>query len=99
MPPNYNPVQNDAIELLTPGDHHLELGGGAGAAGQQKRLGRHTRSASSSSFIHYKAPQQKEEVIPSGNKLASQVNELTFFFSWRRLGCILKHYNRRYHRY
>ncbi|GAN06590.1 solute carrier family 41 member 1-like [Mucor ambiguus] len=75
MPPNYHPVQNDAIELLTPGDHHLELGAGAGgstAAGQQKRLGRHTRSASSSSFIHYKAPQQKEEVIPSGNKLASQ---------------------------
>lgn len=83
MPPNYNPVQNDAIELLTPGDHRLELGeGGSGvtAAGQQKRLGRHTRSASSSSFIHYKAPQQKEEVIPSGNKLASQVKYRPSFF-------------------
>lgn len=80
MPPNYNPAKNDAIELLTPGDHHLELGGGAGGStgtGQQKRLGRHTRSASSSSFIHYKAPQKKEEVIPSGNKLASQVK-----YSW-----------------
>lgn len=86
MPPNYNPVQNDAIELLTPGDHRLELGEGGGggsgvtAAGQQKRLGRHTRSASSSSFIHYKAPQQKEEVIPSGNKLASQVKYRRAFF-------------------
>lgn len=86
MPPNYHPVQNDAIELLTPGDHHhLELGGAGGgsATGQPKRLGRHTRSASSSSFIHYKAPQQKEEVIPSGNKLASQV-KCTLYFSWHR---------------
>lgn len=72
MPPNYNPVQNDDIELLTPGDH-LEVGG---AGQQQKKFGRHTRSASSSSFIHFKAPQQKEEVIPSGNKLASQVRFL-----------------------
>ncbi|CEP13133.1 hypothetical protein [Parasitella parasitica] len=60
-------MPNDAIELLSPGDFQLQSGG------QQKRLGRHTRSASSSSsFIHFKAPQQKEQVIPNGNKLASQ---------------------------
>lgn len=58
MPPNYNPLKTtDDIELLAP-EEHREV---------PKR--RHARSESTSSFIHFKAPQQREE----NNRLASQV--------------------------
>jgi hypothetical protein len=70
MPPNYNIQQSDAIELLAPLGNPLE--------DQHKRPDRrHSRSDSTSSFIHFRAPQQREEdlhVISNGNKLASQVN-------------------------
>ncbi|KAI7904211.1 uncharacterized protein BX663DRAFT_504314 [Cokeromyces recurvatus] len=62
MPPNYNHGQTETIELLTPGDDLED---------QKRHL--HSRRGSASSFIHFKAPQQKEEVLlPHGNKLASQ---------------------------
>lgn len=69
MPPNnYNLVPHvDSIELLVPGEHHLE-------SQQHQKRNRHTRSGSTSSFIHFRGPQQKEEVSinTSVNKLASQ---------------------------
>ncbi|KAI9245468.1 hypothetical protein EDC94DRAFT_628300 [Helicostylum pulchrum] len=60
MPPNnYSLVEPDSIELLAPGEeeHH--------------KRNRHVRSNSTTSFIHFRAPQQ--EVETNGhNKLASQ---------------------------
>lgn len=61
MPPNnYSLVEPDSIELLTPGEeeHH--------------KRNRHARSNSTTSFIHFRAPQQEVETN-NHNKLASQV--------------------------
>ncbi len=86
MPPNnYNVVSNvDSIELLVPGEHHhLE---------NATKRNRHSRTNSSTSFIHFRGPpQQREEdtINTSVNKLASQVHhyssskkipEIHFFF-------------------
>jgi hypothetical protein len=69
MPPNYDIVPSEAIELLAPGDD--------GESGKHRR---HIRSVSSSSFVHFKSPQiqQEEEEthkITNVNQLASQVNK------------------------
>lgn len=69
MPPNYNLVQSDAIELLAPPGNSLE-------EPNKRPNHRHSRSSSTSSFIHFRAPQQIEQdrdVTSKGNKLASQV--------------------------
>lgn len=70
MPPNnYNLVQTESIELLVPGEHHLE---------DQHKRSRHGRSNSTTSFIHFRAPQQKEEdsTITNVSQLASQVSNI-----------------------
>lgn len=68
MGSNSSVVESSAIELLSvPGEHHhLE---------NQTKRNRHARSSSSTSFIHFRGPQQKEEdtINTSVNKLASQV--------------------------
>jgi solute carrier family 41 len=64
MPPNYNPVKSDDIELLTPGESSKK---------------RHSRSGSTSSFIHFKAPQQKEEDA-NHNRLATQVRLSLYYY-------------------
>jgi hypothetical protein len=82
MPPNnYNIVPNndqDSIELLVvPGEqqHNLE--------DQQpitKRISKHARAGSTSSFIHFRGPstqhqaEQDPHVLTNANKLASQVS-------------------------
>ncbi|KAI8885224.1 MgtE-domain-containing protein [Backusella circina FSU 941] len=59
MAPHYNPVANDDIELLTPGDRPEHQ--------------RHMRTGSNSSFVHFRAPQREEELkVTHGNHLASQ---------------------------
>lgn len=77
MPPNnYNVVQTESIELLVPGEHHLE---------DQHKRSRHGRSNSTTSFIHFRAPQQKEEdpIVTNVSKLASQVYLAKI--SWKKI--------------
>ncbi|KAI9483827.1 MAG: hypothetical protein EXX96DRAFT_156153 [Benjaminiella poitrasii] len=66
MPPNYQHVQTDTIELLAPGDD-LE---------DPNKRRRHSRASSTSSFLHFKTLQQKIEedslIALKGNQLASQ---------------------------
>jgi solute carrier family 41 len=80
MPPDYNPVLNDDIELLTPGDRPEHQ--------------RHMRTGSNSSFVHFRAPQREEELkVTNGNHLATQVKKnfcVLFFysqhlFSWQKI--------------
>lgn len=68
MPPNnYNLVPADSIELLAPGEVEEEA--------HHTKRNRHVRSNSTTSFVHFRAPQQQIiEVDTTGdNKLASQV--------------------------
>ncbi|KAI8971820.1 hypothetical protein BDF20DRAFT_886653 [Mycotypha africana] len=71
MPPNYNLLPQtpaESIELLAPpADPHVDV-----EDQQKKRTRRHSRTSSATSFLHYRAPQQLEEIKKSGNKLAQQ---------------------------